>query len=224
MIQHKDIPDAQLHEPKGAETAAVNTVYVADGVGSGAFRKLNPEDLNNVIVDLDVANTKLVTDGLGNLNAVPDSVYGSMTVTNNTNAFSVTAAADATLNTNSDYALFTGTGAPWFGENQYGITFDTDRLIVPYNGVYRFELWSDLIQFPSNTARIAIKYRTNGSVFGPRKAQAKSNSAADYGDINAFALATLNAGDYVQIMLASTVTGGVVFNSMNLTAYLIRKL
>ena len=36
-IQHKNIAEADLHEPKGASTAAVDTVYVSDGAGSGAW-------------------------------------------------------------------------------------------------------------------------------------------------------------------------------------------
>lgn len=36
-IEHKDIPDAQLHEPKGVASASEGDVYVADGVGSGSW-------------------------------------------------------------------------------------------------------------------------------------------------------------------------------------------
>ena len=36
-IEHKDIDDAELHEPKGAASALSGTVYVADGAGSGAW-------------------------------------------------------------------------------------------------------------------------------------------------------------------------------------------
>lgn len=36
-IEHKDIPDAQLHEPKGVVTASEGAVYVADGLGSGSW-------------------------------------------------------------------------------------------------------------------------------------------------------------------------------------------
>ena len=39
-IEHAQLPDELLHEPKGASTAAAGTVYVADGAGSGAFQKL----------------------------------------------------------------------------------------------------------------------------------------------------------------------------------------
>lgn len=37
MAEHKDLTGDQLHEPKGAATAAAGTVYVADGSGSGAW-------------------------------------------------------------------------------------------------------------------------------------------------------------------------------------------
>jgi hypothetical protein len=36
-IEHKDIPDGNRHEPKGASTAPLNAVYVSDGAGSGSW-------------------------------------------------------------------------------------------------------------------------------------------------------------------------------------------
>jgi hypothetical protein len=36
-VEHKDLPDAQLHEPKGVSAASAGQVYVADGGGSGAW-------------------------------------------------------------------------------------------------------------------------------------------------------------------------------------------
>lgn len=38
-IQHSLLSGADLHEPKGIETANPNTVYVADGSGSGSWTK-----------------------------------------------------------------------------------------------------------------------------------------------------------------------------------------
>lgn len=38
-VQHSAIPNADLHEPKGASGAASGTVYVADGAGSGSWSK-----------------------------------------------------------------------------------------------------------------------------------------------------------------------------------------
>lgn len=36
-VAHNTLTGADLHEPKGVSSAAINTVYVADGVGSGAW-------------------------------------------------------------------------------------------------------------------------------------------------------------------------------------------
>ena len=37
MGQHKNITDPELHEPKGVASADADTVYIADGAGSGAW-------------------------------------------------------------------------------------------------------------------------------------------------------------------------------------------
>ncbi len=37
-VQHSTLSSSELHEPKGAATADANTVYVADGAGSGEWR------------------------------------------------------------------------------------------------------------------------------------------------------------------------------------------
>lgn len=39
-INHNNLSDPYLHEPKGISTALVNEVYVSDGVGSGEWKKL----------------------------------------------------------------------------------------------------------------------------------------------------------------------------------------
>ena len=36
-LQHKDLPESQLHEPKGASTASSGEIYVANGSGSGVW-------------------------------------------------------------------------------------------------------------------------------------------------------------------------------------------
>lgn len=45
-IEHYELPDELLHEPKGASTAAAGTVYIADGAGSGSFTKLPTSSLD----------------------------------------------------------------------------------------------------------------------------------------------------------------------------------
>lgn len=44
-IEHKDLPDNLLHEPKGASTATAGQVYVADGNASGSFQSLPLTDV-----------------------------------------------------------------------------------------------------------------------------------------------------------------------------------
>lgn len=40
-VSHASLTGSSLHEPKGADSAAVNTVYVSDGAGSGSWVDIN---------------------------------------------------------------------------------------------------------------------------------------------------------------------------------------
>lgn len=55
MAEHKDLTGAELHEPKGQSTAAINTVYVADGAGSGTHQKITEDSLD--LTDIESPNT-----------------------------------------------------------------------------------------------------------------------------------------------------------------------
>ena len=46
MSGHSSLTGADLHEPKGVESASIDTIYVADGVGSGAWEKLTTDSVN----------------------------------------------------------------------------------------------------------------------------------------------------------------------------------
>lgn len=51
-IEHSELPDELLHEPKGASTAAAGTVYIADGAGSGSFTKLPTSSLDIIAANI----------------------------------------------------------------------------------------------------------------------------------------------------------------------------
>ena len=82
-IEHKELPDNLLHEPKGARTAQKDTLYVADGKGSGEFRKItldsiniptpemSPVTLENIVDTEIITGTSLVGTIDGNLLPVP---------------------------------------------------------------------------------------------------------------------------------------------------------
>lgn len=44
-IEHVDIVDPDIHEPKGVAAAAANTVYIANGSGSGAWAKVGSNQI-----------------------------------------------------------------------------------------------------------------------------------------------------------------------------------
>src|SRR5690606_1381760 len=45
-IQHEDITDPFIHEPKGAAAASADTVYVANGAGGGTWEKITTDSIN----------------------------------------------------------------------------------------------------------------------------------------------------------------------------------
>ena len=65
-LQHSELPDNLLHEPKGASTAAEGTVYIADGAGSGAFKKVPVNSLDIAVPSVTESSTTVIpsTDSL----------------------------------------------------------------------------------------------------------------------------------------------------------------
>lgn len=96
-IEHSELPDNLLHEPKGASTAAADTVYVADGAGSGSFKKLpvtsldimvdTVEDLTHTAVDSTVSldGSTLAQTAVGSLTDIPSLTNIPQTLTNKIN-------------------------------------------------------------------------------------------------------------------------------------------
>ena len=86
-IEHKELPDELLHEPKGASTASAGEVYIADGAGSGSFSKLPTSSLDIVIK---------------NITSVPAS---DIPETLDVDGSALTGIADGTFSNTSDAAL-----------------------------------------------------------------------------------------------------------------------
>jgi hypothetical protein len=223
-IQHSNIPDAQLHEPKGVASAALNTSYFADGSGSGDWKKVGVETLSGLAGDGSVARLKVVTDGANGFDLYRDYAFGKMHITNNSAPFALTAAADTTLNTASQYTLLTGSGAPFANGLEDGVTFSVNKLTVAYAGVYDVNFWACITGFPTNTAHIAVRFRINGSTFSDQKVVNKSNGAGDDGIMSSCDLVQLAANDYIQLYIASSATGNVTINNSALTMKMIKAL
>lgn len=225
MVQHVALTEPNLHESKGVATATSNTVYVANGAGSGSWKKIDSEVLKSLTGDAASDNKRVVTDGTNGFRLVTDTAYGSMSVNNNTNAFAMVAAADATLATDAQYVLFTGTGAPWgAGSLLYGTTFSTNSLTVVAAGIYALEFWATVVGFPTTTAKIGVKYKLGTGVFSPRRAIIKSTAVGDEDTVGMSNLISLSAGGSVQIYLASTATGNLTVQDAYASLRLVRAL
>ena len=100
-IEHVDIPDGERHEPKGISSAAVNTIYTADGVGSGEWELPSglittqvivreaadfPTPVANVITL--AANTNYVIDGAVSIGDDTFIMSSNSTITGHGAAFS----------------------------------------------------------------------------------------------------------------------------------------
>lgn len=206
-------------------SASSGQVYTANGAGSGTWNKTLSSGLSGLSGDGGSTNLKFLSNGANGFVARTDSAFGSMVITNNTNAFVTVAATDSTLNTNSDYQLLTGTGAPWATENLFGgVTFNTNRVTVPVTGYYRVDLWATITNWPSAASKVSVKYRVNGTTFVTRHPLARSpGTATDPGSVGGFGLALLTAGDFLQIYVAATASGNLVFSDLNTTVDLIRQ-
>ena len=80
VIEHVNIPDAFLHEPKGVAGASANTMYIADGAGSGSWSQLPLSEVSFTpvtIVNLTNNVTGASDDIVGNLNTAT-TLTGSM--------------------------------------------------------------------------------------------------------------------------------------------------
>lgn len=73
MPTHASLTGADLHEPKGAASASANTLYIANGAGSGAWGKVtttqidttsvfnvNKETFNTLFIDIGTAASQYV--------------------------------------------------------------------------------------------------------------------------------------------------------------------
>lgn len=58
-MEHRDIPDSQRHEPKGASSAIQGTFYISNGSGSGNWTKLRADNVEGL--GASVASGRLIT-------------------------------------------------------------------------------------------------------------------------------------------------------------------
>lgn len=125
MSLHKDLTGADLHEPKGAESASQYTVYSADGAGSGAWSKIGVNHIDTAAVK-DLNKYKLFTSFTNVSTAdqilVPITVASTLVTVTFTLNGPITA-ANATVNLVKNSASTIGSQVIAFSGSGEGTTF-----------------------------------------------------------------------------------------------------
>ena len=88
-VEHKDITDPNIHEPKGINSAAINTFYKANGTGGGTWAKVPTQGLAGVSGN-GVANQSIIVDGSGNQVLVWQHAYGGIYFNNIGTPYTIT--------------------------------------------------------------------------------------------------------------------------------------
>lgn len=114
-IAHSTLTGSELHEPKGVATAALGTVYVANGAGSGNWQSISTSSFTGMVADFaaPVAPTGwLELDGSVISTATYSALFAVMSITSSgtrTNGSAVVTSIPSTASFKAGYYIF-GTG------------------------------------------------------------------------------------------------------------------
>lgn len=114
-VAHSTLTGSELHEPKGVDSAALGTVYVADGAGSGNWNSISTSSFTGMIADFasPVAPTGwLELDGSTISTSTYSGLFAVMSITSagtRTNGIDVVSSIASTANFRAGYYIF-GTG------------------------------------------------------------------------------------------------------------------
>ncbi len=114
-VAHASLTGTQLHEPKGADTAALGTVYVANGAGSGSWSSVGTSSFTGMIADFPAPVAPsgwLELDGSTISTSTYSALYAVMSIQTScsrTNGSPVLTSIPDTSNIKAGYYVF-GTG------------------------------------------------------------------------------------------------------------------
>ena len=150
-IEHKNIVDAQRHEPKGASTATVDQVWASDGAGSGGYRELPSQD-TVIMADVSAAGFVIIPITSNcTIQSIRFVLYNAITVADST--ISVTRGGDAAS---------LGTKVIAFTASAEGTTFDlttgSNNTLVAATHKY-LKIASDGASMTTSHMAITIKYK-----------------------------------------------------------------
>lgn len=218
-IDHLNIPEAGLHEPKGASTAPSNRAYIADGLGSGTWALVDADSLQGTVNNTTGAGQRVITDGSGGFTgeSAPGYHRTAMTLTGNITAIAITAAVDSTLRTNTDYKEVILS----FGfEGVEGMSSGANYMQITEPGYYMLDFWANA-KASSNNAAFAAKFMVNDTTYGTRRPIIQMPTAGELHNISANGFHPFNAGDQIKLVIASDLTTNITIDDLVLQLILI---
>ena len=161
MALHSTLTGADLHESKGVASASVNTVYVADGSGSGSWQKIKTTSLDtSSIKDTNIFYVTVVFKDIstpGNIVIPIDDNFTLVSARSVLNAAITVANCGITISKNGGTTLSTGTiafsGSAKGTTNAYSISANS---LVP--GDY-IEIISDGASTTASDATFLLKFQ-----------------------------------------------------------------
>ena len=150
-IQHRDIPDPELHELKGAAGAIQGSVPVADGLGSTTFQKVGVSSLSGSI-PTGVADLIVATDGTGGFKTLTPA-FGRFQTTKAGSVFNTTA-----IITPAGFSLF-GDGFRVANSGYYWYAVEGLTYVPSPAGV----VWANLVNSTAGGATVSTSL--SGIVF-----------------------------------------------------------
>lgn len=157
MAAHSSLTGTDLHEPKGVAAASVNTVYVADGSGSGTWQKVTASALDSTtifntnkdyitvtLLDVSTASSVLVPISRAcTLTKVTSVIGGAITVANSI----ITITKKGGFTTGTLTIAFTGSAKG-----------DIDSLIPVSNNTYVADDWIEIATDGGSTTTATITF------------------------------------------------------------------
>lgn len=155
-IQHLNIPNAQLHEPKNVNTALNKTVYKADGLGSGAWSRIIDTDVDHSVKANNKYGWNDISDGLYTVSSPRTILAGVRTQLTNNGALAATdqSRLGAIWNTTTNNYLFNELNSFYMSRITFKVKA-TAAANVPY--VIHQEYQSDLASFVFAGTSFSIK-------------------------------------------------------------------
>jgi len=189
-VQHKDLSDPVLHEPKGISVALLGQVYEADGAGGGVWKD-KPVVLEPAYAD----------QGIESGGASVDIVLST--------------SLDGTLRSYEDYVAFTQDMIETITPNNLSIDNLTGEFVVEKTGVYLFNFWMSESNTLSNEELGIALFKNQGDinllagpVIGPvRRDRIKVATEINTSSISG--LLELQVGDRLGIAMASVGSGTI---------------